>query len=60
MAKARSHVDDLRGASRLAVEGTLAELKDAAGRGSSTLEDVFLSLTLESAAAQTTSEPAAP
>lgn len=45
---------------RLAVEGTLAELKDAAGRGSSTLEDVFLSLTLESAAAQTTSEPAAP
>ena len=36
---------------RLAVEGTLAELKDAAGRGSSTLEDVFLSLTHESAAA---------
>ena len=35
---------------RLAVEGTLAELKDAAGRGSSTLEDVFLSLTHESAA----------
>ena len=29
---------------RLAAEGTLAELKDAAGRGSSTLEDVFLSL----------------
>jgi ABC-2 type transport system ATP-binding protein len=45
---------------RLAVEGTLAELKDAAGRGSSTLEDVFLSLTHESAAAQTMAEPAAP
>jgi ABC-2 type transport system ATP-binding protein len=29
---------------RLAAEGTLAELKTAAGRGSSTLEDVFLSL----------------
>jgi ABC-2 type transport system ATP-binding protein len=35
---------------RLAAEGTLAELKDAAGRGSSTLEDVFLSLTHTSAA----------
>ena len=44
---------------RLAVEGTLGELKDAAGRGSSTLEDVFLSLTHESAAAQATAEPAA-
>ncbi len=32
---------------RLAAEGTLAELKDAAGRGSSTLEDVFLSLMRE-------------
>ena len=29
---------------RLAAEGTLAELKAVAGRGSSTLEDVFLSL----------------
>ena len=29
---------------RLAAEGTLAELKAAAGRGSSTLEDVFLTL----------------
>ncbi len=29
---------------RLAAEGTLAELKGAAGRGSSTLEDVFLAL----------------
>ena len=29
---------------RLAAEGTLAELKEAAGRGSSTLEDVFLAL----------------
>ncbi len=29
---------------RLAAEGTLAELKAAAGRGSSTLEDVFLQL----------------
>jgi len=29
---------------RLAAEGTLAELKAAAGRGSSTLEDVFLAL----------------
>ena len=29
---------------RLAAEGTLAELKTAAGRGSSTLEDVFLTL----------------
>ena len=29
---------------RLAAEGTLAELKTIAGRGSSTLEDVFLSL----------------
>ncbi|MEO8652389.1 MAG: ABC transporter ATP-binding protein [Hyphomicrobiaceae bacterium] len=44
---------------RLAVEGTLAELKDAAGRGSSTLEDVFLSLTHESAAANPAMEPAA-
>ena len=44
---------------RLAVEGTLAELKDAAGRGSSTLEDVFLSLTHESAAADPAMEPAA-
>ena len=34
---------------RLAAEGTLAELKDAAGRGSSTLEDVFLSLMRETA-----------
>ena len=34
---------------RLAAEGTLAELKDAAGRGSSTLEDVFLSLMREQA-----------
>ncbi len=30
---------------RLAAEGTLCELKKAAGRGSSTLEDVFLALT---------------
>ena len=45
---------------RLAVEGTLAELKDAAGRGSSTLEDVFLSLTHESAAMSEAPEPAAP
>ena len=45
---------------RLAVEGTLAELKDAAGRGSSTLEDVFLSLTHESAvAAEAGPEPTA-
>jgi ABC-2 type transport system ATP-binding protein len=29
---------------RLAAEGTLTELKAAAGRGSSTLEDVFLTL----------------
>jgi ABC-2 type transport system ATP-binding protein len=43
---------------RLAVEGTLAELKDAAGRGSSTLEDVFLSLTHESAVADEATEPA--
>jgi ABC-2 type transport system ATP-binding protein len=43
---------------RLAVEGTLAELKDAAGRGSSTLEDVFLSLTHESATAEAMAEPA--
>lgn len=35
---------------RLAAEGTLAELKDAAGRGSSTLEDVFLSLMREKVA----------
>jgi ABC-2 type transport system ATP-binding protein len=45
---------------RLAVEGTLGELKDAAGRGSSTLEDVFLALTRESAAAVPIAEPAAP
>ena len=45
---------------RLAVEGTLAELKDAAGRGSSTLEDVFLSLTHESAATIEAPEPTAP
>jgi ABC-2 type transport system ATP-binding protein len=32
---------------RLAAEGTFAELKDAAGRSSSTLEDVFLSLMRE-------------
>jgi ABC-2 type transport system ATP-binding protein len=44
---------------RLAVEGTLGELKDAAGRGSSTLEDVFLALTRESAVATVTAEPAA-
>lgn len=44
---------------RLAVEGTLAELKDAAGRGSSTLEDVFLALTHESAVADPALEPAA-
>jgi ABC-2 type transport system ATP-binding protein len=30
---------------RLVAEGTLAELKSMVGRGSSTLEDVFLSLT---------------
>jgi ABC-2 type transport system ATP-binding protein len=41
---------------RLAVEGTLAELKDAAGRGSSTLEDVFLSLTRESAGENATAQ----
>jgi ABC-2 type transport system ATP-binding protein len=41
---------------RLAVEGTLAELKDAAGRGSSTLEDVFLSLTHESAGETATAQ----
>jgi ABC-2 type transport system ATP-binding protein len=45
---------------RLAVEGTLAELKDAAGRGSPTLEDVFLSLTHESAAMADAAEPSAP
>ena len=36
---------------RLAAEGTLAELRSTAGRGSSTLEDVFLSLTRRDALA---------
>lgn len=38
---------------RLAAEGTLAELKDAAGRDSSTLEDVFLSLMRQNTAEDT-------
>jgi ABC-2 type transport system ATP-binding protein len=38
---------------RLAAEGTLAELKNAAGRNSSTLEDVFLSLMQKDASADT-------
>jgi ABC-2 type transport system ATP-binding protein len=37
---------------RLAVEGTLAELKAAAGRDALTLEDVFLSLTRPDASAK--------
>ena len=37
---------------RLVAEGTLAELKAAVGRGSSTLEDVFLAVTGQDAQAE--------
>jgi ABC-2 type transport system ATP-binding protein len=36
---------------RLVIEGTLAELRSATGRGSSTLEDVFLAVTARGARA---------
>ena len=36
---------------RLVAEGTLAELKSSAGRGSSSLEDVFLAVTGQDAQA---------
>jgi ABC-2 type transport system ATP-binding protein len=38
-------------AGRLIAQGTLAELRDQAGRGATSLEDTFLALVAEQAAA---------